>query len=86
MKKAIIIIFGILGMIVGVALGEMTTSIQALSWLSIGGEIGLKTPLTIDLSFIQLTFGFWGKISICGVLCMVAFAFISKKVLDWLKI
>lgn len=86
MKKTIVIIFGIVGMILGVALGEMTTAIPALNWLAIGGEIGFKTPVTVDLDFIQFTFGLWGKISICGVLCMVALAFISKKVVDWLKL
>ncbi|MEG0873254.1 MAG: DUF4321 domain-containing protein [Clostridia bacterium] len=86
MKKSIIVLFGVLGMIMGVALGEIAKSIEWLKWLAIGGEIGFKTPITLDLSFIQFTLGFWCKVSICGVICLVAFAFIAKKVTDWLKI
>ena len=86
MKKVIVIICAILGMIVGVAIGEATTGISYLNWLSIGGAFGLQNPVTIDLSFIQFTIGFWCKVSVCGVVFMIIFAFLSKKILDWLKI
>ena len=86
MKKCIIAIFCILGMIVGIGLGEFaSSSMPMLNFLAIGGEIGFK-PFTVDLSFIQFTLGFWCKVNLCGILCMVIFALISKKVLDWLKI
>ncbi len=86
MKKVIIVIFCILGMIVGMALADATAGISVLRWLSIGGEIGIKNPIVIDLSFLQFTIGFWLKISIGGVLGMVVFGLLSKVVLDWLKI
>ena len=86
MRKTIIIIFCVLGMLVGVALGEYLSTIPALKFLSIGGEIGIKNPVIIDLLFMQFTLGIWLKISICGVLCMVIFAFIAKGVVSWLKI
>ena len=86
MKKAIVIICAILGMIVGVAVGESLKGVHALSWLSIGGAFGLQNPVTIDLSFIQFTIGFWCKVSICGVIFLILFAFLSKKILDWIKI
>ncbi|MBQ9012185.1 MAG: DUF4321 domain-containing protein [Bacilli bacterium] len=86
MKKAIVIICAILGMIVGVAVGESLKGVHALSWLSIGGAFGLQNPVTIDLSFIQFTIGFWCKVSICGVIFLILFAFLSKKILDWLRI
>ena len=86
MRKTLIIIFCILGMIVGVALGEYLAYIPALKFLSIGGEIGIKSPVVIDLVFMQFTIGFWIKISICGVICMVIFAFIAKALTGWLKI
>lgn len=86
MRKTIIIIFCILGMIVGVALGEYLATIPALKFLSLGGEIGIKNPIVIDLLFMQFTFGIWIKVSICGVICMVIFAFIAKAVTSWLKI
>ena len=86
MKKAVVIICAILGMIVGVAVGESLKGIHALSWLSIGGAFGLQNPVTVDLSFIQFTVGFWCKVSICGVIFLILFAFLSKKILDWLRI
>lgn len=86
MKKTVVIICAILGMIVGVAVGESLKGVHALSWLSIGGAFGLQNPVTIDLSFIQFTIGFWCKVSICGVIFLVLFAFLSKKILDWLRI
>lgn len=86
MRKVIIIIFCVLGMIVGIALGEAVSSLGALSWLSIGGQIGLKTPLTVDLSFLQFTIGIWCKVSIGGVIGMVLFAFLGKLITGWIKV
>lgn len=86
MRKVVIVVFCILGMIVGVALGEYLATIPALKFLSLGGEIGIKNPIVIDLVFMQFTFGIWVKVSICGVICMVIFACIAKFVTSWLKI
>ena len=86
MKRAIIIIFCILGMVVGTAVAQATVGISALNFLSIGGEIGIKTPFTIDLQFLEFTIGFWIKVTVGGVIGMVLFGFISKVVLDWLRI
>lgn len=86
MKKTIVVICAILGMIVGVAVGDAFSGVQYLSWLSLGGSIGLQSPVTIDISFMQFTIGFWCKVSVCGVIFLALFAFLSKKILDWLKI
>lgn len=86
MKKTIVVICTILGMIVGVAVGDALKGVNYLNWLSIGGAFGFQNPVTIDLSFIQFTIGFWCKVSVCGVVFMIIFAFLSKKILDWLKI
>ena len=86
MRKIVIITFCILGMIVGVALGEYLSVIPALKFLSLGGEIGIQKPIVIDLAFMQFTLGIWIKINICGVICMVIFACIAKAVTGWLKI
>lgn len=86
MKKVIIIIFCILGMVVGLAVGESVSQISYLSWLSLGGEIGIQSPVVIDLSFVQFTLGFWIKVTVGGVIGMVLFGLLSKVVVDWLKI
>ena len=86
MKKVIVIICAILGMIVGVAIGEVTSFVDYLKWLSIGGEIGLTEPIVLDLSFLKITFGIWCKISVGGVIFMLIFAFLSQKITRWLKL
>lgn len=86
MKKIIVIICAILGMIVGVAIGEAFAGVNALSWLSIGGEIGFQNPIILDLSFLKITFGIWCRVSVGGVIFMVIFALVSQKVAGWLKL
>ncbi|MDD2376409.1 MAG: DUF4321 domain-containing protein [Clostridia bacterium] len=86
MKKIFTMVFIILGVIIGCAIGTVCSDIEPLKWLAIGGEVGFKNPLLIDLSFLQLTFGIWCKINIAGILCLVLFAFISNKAFKWLKI
>lgn len=86
MKKIIIIIFAIFGGIIGTVLGNLAANIPQLSFLSIGGEIGTKTPIILDLSFMQLTFGIWLKINIAGILFFILLAISSIKVTKWLKV
>ena len=86
MRKAIIIVCAILGMIVGVAIGEATSSMTYLKWISIGGEVGFTNPIVLDLNFLKLTFGIWCKISVGGVIFMLIFAFVSQKITRWLKL
>ncbi len=86
MKKVIVVICAILGMIVGVAFGEAFSQVSYLKWLAIGGEIGFQNPITLDLSFLKLTLGIWCKVSVGGVIFMLLFAFISQKLTRWLKL
>lgn len=86
MRRFIVVVSAILGMIVGVSIGESLKGVGFLSFLSIGGAFGFQNPITIDLSFMQFTIGIWCKVSICGVLCMVLFALLAKVILGWLKI
>ncbi len=86
MKRVIVIIFAILGIVLGIAFGESVATVKGLEWLSLGGELGFKTPIVLDLNFLQFTIGFWCKINLAGVWGLVIFSLASKKVLDWLKI
>ena len=85
MKKVIVIICAILGMIVGVAIGQSVSEIPYLSWMSIGGDVGFTEPVVLDLSFLKLTFGIWIKVTVGGVIFMLIFAFISQWVTRWLR-
>ena len=61
-------------------------SVNFLSWLALGGQIGFSEPVVLDLNVIELTLGFWCKINIGGVIGLIVFAFISKWLTKWLKI
>ncbi len=86
MRKVIVVVCAILGMLVGVAIGQATSSIALLKWLSIGGEIGFTNPIVLDLDFLNITFGIWCKISVGGVIFMLIFALVAQKVTRWLKL
>ncbi len=86
MRKVFIIIFIVLGGILGCALGDYLSGIKGLSFLGIGGQIGFVNPLTVDFSFITFTLGFTCKINIAGIICIILFAIIANKVVNWLKI
>lgn len=86
MKRVIVVVCAILGMIVGVGIGEAVSSIPYLQWLSIGGEIGFANPIVLDLNFLKITFGIWCKISVGGVIFLLIFALVSQWVTRWLKL
>lgn len=86
MRRVMIIILCVLGLIVGVIVGEQMASVGGLSWLALGGQIGFSEPIVLDLKVIVLTLGFWCKINVGGVFGLVFFALISKWVTSWLKI
>ncbi|MEG1008897.1 MAG: DUF4321 domain-containing protein [Clostridia bacterium] len=84
MKKFFIFVFILIGCIIGISLGENVT-IDSLKWLSLGGQVGFDS-VTIDLAFLKITFGFWCKLNICGVIFLILFSFLSTKISKWIKI
>lgn len=85
MRRTLILILCLLGLIVGVFVGEACAG-TSLNWLALGGSIGFNNPLVLDLGVITLTLGFWCKINIGGVFGLVIFAVIAKWITGWLKI
>lgn len=86
MRKIFMIIFVVLGGVLGCALGEYCLGFSALKFLGIGAQIGFVNPLTLDFSFLSLTLGFTCKINVAGILFLILFAFLARKVASWLKI
>ena len=60
-------------------LGELASRVDWLWWLSYGQSFGLNTPITLDLSVIQITFGLMFKINVSSIIGMVLAVFIYKK-------
>ena len=81
MKTVIKIITIFAGIILGGYLGELTLSVPALSFLAAGKELGLTSPVVLDLNIIKLTFAFTVKLNIAGILGFIASLFIVKKAL-----
>ena len=76
----ILLIFILSGLVVGGLLGELASRVDWLWWLSYSQSFGLQTPITLDLSIMQITFALMFKISISSLIGLVLAVFIYKKV------
>lgn len=81
MKTVIKIIAIFAGIILGGYLGELALSVPALSFLGVGKELGLTSPCVLDLNILKFSFAFTVKLSIAGILGLLAALFIVKKAL-----
>lgn len=76
----VLIIFILSGIVVGGLLGELASRVSWLWWLSYGESFGLTSPITLDLSVIQITFALMFKINISSIIGMILAIFIYKKI------
>lgn len=77
----ILIVFILAGLVVGGLIGELASGVSWLWWLSYTQEFGLPTPLDLDLSIIQLTFGLTFRINVSSIIGMLLAIFIYRKVM-----
>ncbi len=56
------------GIVIGTLVAQMTSGINALSWLSYGLDFGTSTPLSLDLNVLRLTFGINVNITLATVI------------------
>ena len=76
----ILLIFILSGLVVGGLLGELASRVNWLWWLSYSQSFGLNTPITLDLSIMQITFALMFKISISSIIGLILAVFIYKKI------
>ena len=76
----ILLIFILSGLVVGGLLGELASRVDWLWWLSYSQSFGQQTPITLDLSIMQITFALMFKISISSIIGLVLAVFIYKKI------
>ncbi len=76
----ILLIFILSGLVVGGLLGELAARVPWLWWLSYSQEFGLNSPVTLNLSIMQITFALMFKISVSSIIGMVLAIFIYKKI------
>ncbi len=76
----ILIVFILSGLVIGGLLGELASNVDWLSWLSYSQEFGLRSPIELDLSVVQITFALMFKISVSSIIGMILAIFIYKKI------
>lgn len=81
MKTVVKMITLFAGIILGGYLGELALTVPALKFLAVGKELGLTSPLVLDLNILTLTLGFTVKLNIAGILGFIIALIIIKKAL-----
>ena len=76
----ILILFVLCGIVVGGLLGDLSSKVYLLWWLSYGESFWLSQPIELDLSVIKITFGLMFKINISSIIGMILAIFIYRKV------
>ena len=76
----ILLVFILSGLVIGGLLGELASNVDWLSWLSYSQEFGLRSPIELDLSVVQITFALMFRISVSSIIGMVLAIFIYKKI------
>lgn len=67
------------GVVLGGFIGYLAKNISFLSWLDFGQIFGLDKPVVINLGIIVITFGLKIKITMAGVIGVIAAIFVYRK-------
>ena len=76
----VLLVFILSGLVVGGLLGQLTSSVDWLWWLSDSQTFGLQDPIVLDLSVVTITFALMFKISVASIIGMLLAILIYKKV------
>ena len=74
------LVFLLAGLVIGGLLGKLASGVSWLWWLSYEQQFGLESPIVLDLSVVQLTFGLMFKINVASIIGMILSIFIYKKI------
>ena len=73
LKRTLLLIFFLLaGAVIGALLASVFAGVSGLSWLAFSRSVGISpaSPLVLDLSVFQFSFGFSIDISVAQILCI----------------
>ena len=80
-KGWVCVLFILAGLVIGGLIGNLTSGVDFLWWLSYGQEFGLSSPLILDLGVVKLTFAIMFKINIASIVGVIISMFIYRKAL-----
>ena len=67
----VLLIFVLVGLVIGGFIGMLTQNISGLNWLNYGQTFGLDNPLVLNLGILIITFGLNIKITVCSIVGMI---------------
>ena len=76
----ILLIFILSGLVIGGLLGELAWKVDFLWWLGYGQNFGLSSPVQLDLSIVQISFGLLFKINIASIIGMIIAILVYRKI------
>jgi hypothetical protein len=75
----LLLLFILIGIVLGGLLATLTSDISALNWLSYGEDFGLvDQPLVLSLGVIVITFGLKIKITVASIIGVILAILIYK--------
>lgn len=76
----ILTLFLLSGLVIGGLLGDLSSGVSWLEWLSFGQEFGLEEPIILNLQVLTITFGMMIKINIASIIGVLIAIFAYRKI------
>lgn len=71
----LLLLFIMIGIVIGGLISEVTAEVSGLSWLSYGNTFGINSnsnPLVLDLGILVITFALQIKITVASIIGVIA--------------
>ena len=71
----LLLLFIMIGIVIGGLISEVTAGVSGLSWLSYGNTFGITSngnPLVLDLGILVITFALQIKITVASIIGVIA--------------
>lgn len=71
----LLLLFIMIGIVIGRLISEVTAGVSGLSWLSYGNTFGINSngnPLVLDLGILVITFALQIKITVASIIGVIA--------------
>ncbi len=74
-NRWLLLLFIMIGIVIGGLISEVTAGVSGLSWLSYGNTFGINSngnPLVLDLGILVITFALQIKITVASIIGVIA--------------